>query len=803
MKISYTWLTEILPGLHKYPAAEIARKLNLSGLEVESVTDLAARFKGIVAGEVLDVQKHPNADRLNLCRVSTGRESFNVVCGAPNVKQGKKYPFAAPGIVMPDGMEIKPVKIRGEFSQGMLCSGRELQLNGDHQGILELDENAKVGEPFARAMGLEDVILDIAVTPNRGDALSHWGVAREVSVLTGLSVQDQVFLPPGLLSGFKPPREQRATVVLKHKNKKACTRFTVSGISGVKISVSPRWLAQRLESQGLRSINTVVDATNYVMLLTGHPVHAYDARHIADQTITVDTIQSPQKFKTLDGVERGFLPGDLVIGDARGIVGLAGIMGGENSEIKWDTQDVILEAAHFDPVVIRKTAKRLGLQTESSFRFERFVNPDTVLKAHLCLRDLIVYLAGGVPTKILDSYPKKRRTVSLKLSPADVKKILGIDVPQREVVRILKGLGCKVTRQKSSCKVIPPPARSDLTRPVDLIEELARFHGLDRIPTCLPTLRVRHPQETRPSMFEKAVKEFFVANGFSETVHYSFGDPKTFPQALKEMPPDRFVRLENPLSEEMAVLRPSLLPALLSCYLKNYRLRENGLRIFELRNVYSRKDNGTVGEIRQLAGLHSGNPLGRNRFGLARVVDFYDGKGLLASLFNEARISWSEKRDEGWPFHSGQAVSFYVENTLIAKTGALHPLLLQENKIKDRLYYFEIQYDHLAALFQKNIPRYQPVSELPPVYRDLSLVVSKEVTHARLLSCLDEYRPPSLKKIHLFDVYEGDGIPNDMKSLSFSMVYESSQENLTDEGVNQMHFKLVEKLKDVLGARLR
>jgi phenylalanyl-tRNA synthetase beta chain len=800
MKISYNWLCEILPGLEKITAIELADKLSLSGLEVDSVTDLSAKFKGIVVGKVVSKEKHPDADKLSLCQVSTGKEQFQVVCGAANVAKDKLFPFATLGTTMPAGLVIKTIKLRGVESSGMLCSAKELELSEEAEGLLELSHELVVGENIAAALGLNDVIIDIDITPNRGDALSHWGVACDVAALLGLRVDFTPVAPKSIdYKSVKPSIESDLKV--SHRDEKACGRFTASFISGVQISSSPDWLKYRLESLDVRSINNVVDATNYVMLLTGHPVHAYDARDIRGNEIVIESLSKDEKFTTLDSQEHQLLAADLIIGDAKGPVGLAGIMGGENSEIKEDTKEVILEVAFFNPDNIRATARRLGLQTESSYRFERFVNPDTTLKAHEVLRDLVVHLAGGKVSKIQDSYPKPYKSQQITLAAQEIVRILGIAVPSDKVTSILQGLNCQVKESKEGFTVIPPIARSDLTRPIDLIEEIARIYGLDQIPAEMPAIAVRTSEENPVVAAEKAAKDFLVGRGFRETVHYSFGDRDFFAKVLGQKGDD-WIELQNPIASDMAIMKPSLLPDLLKCYLKNRLLSDSGVRLFELRNVYHKAKGDAVIQTPMLTGLYQGNPFGRNRFGMTRDEDFFDGKGLLSQLFDSFKVDLKQSRFEKWPYHPGQALGFYNDDVLIASIGALHPQLLQQLKIKDRLYSFEVDFEALCQASKQDL-NFEAVSSLPSVYRDLALVLPDEVSYEQIMQAIKVSQPKHLKEICLFDLFTGGSLPEGKKSLAFSIRYEPSGESLTDELVNEEHFGLVEKLKKSLGAELR
>lgn len=806
MKISYKWLCELLPGLNQINPIELAHQLTMSGLEVESILDFGKKFSGIVVGEVIKKDKHPGADKLSVCEVSTGEQKFQVVCGAPNVQAGHKYPFATLGTVMPSGLGIKPVKLRGVESFGMLCSAKELELEHPEDGLLELPTLSVPGSPVHVAVGLDDVVFELNVTPNRGDALSHWGVVRDIAALTGLKPKLDILVPQASGQNFNPAPKCAAEgpevdLKISLDASQACPRYTGSQIFGVKVGPSPCWLARRLVSLGVRSINNVVDATNYIMLLTGHPVHAFDATTVAGHHIKIQQIPSAQKFKTLDGVERELLAGDLVIADGSGPVALAGIMGGENSEVKDSTQDLILEVAHFDAAQIAKTSRRLGLQTESSYRFARAVNPDSVFEAHVLLRDLILALAGGRGAEIQDLYPKPFKPVQLVLKSAEIRRLLGMDVHQDDVLRVLGGLNCEVEVRSDGFHVSVPLSRSDLTRPVDLIEEIARILGLDRIPSVMPMLNLRSTVESDGSRSENKIKSYFAAQGFSETIHYSFSEA----QFLKTVFPESHagLGLKNPISEDLKIMRPSLLPSLLQCYKKNHLKQEQGLRLFECRTVYPVDAEGNVAEVKRLAGLYGGPVWGRNRFGLKREHDFFDGLGILNAFFRDAGLSLHPVRHEAWPFHPGQSVIFKKQDDELARFGGLHPELLQTLKITQNLFYFEIKFDLLAKSYQHTPVRYAPFGELPPVYRDLAIIVAQELSCEDVLKTIAQEKPACLKSVELFDLYAGEQVPEGKKSMAFSFTYEPDAENLTDEAVNAMHFALVERLGQRLNVVLR
>ncbi len=799
MKVSYNILCELVPGLEKFPAKVVADKLTFSGLEVEGYEDKGAKLKGIVVGKTISVERHPNADKLSLCRVSAGKEEFQVVCGAPNVKAGCLYPFATLGTVMPSGLEIKPVKLRGVESFGMLCSARELELSEESNGLLDLSENLTVGEGIAKALALDDVIFELNVTPNRGDALSHWGVARDLSALFDLPVSFTNSICPN--AALTPAATSKPKIKLQHKNPEACARFSVSEISNIKVGPSPQWLENRLTLLGQRPINNIVDATNYVMLITGHPVHAYDARDLQGGEIAVRLSTDQTKFKTLDGIERDILAGDLIIADASRVVGLAGVMGGENSQIKTDTTNIVLEVAQFKPECVRKTARRLGIVSESSYRFERFVNPETVILAHEILQNLIVTLGGGVRTSITDSYLSPVQLPEILLTANFVTRTLGIAIDEKIIVGYLTRLGC-VVKGSGELQVTPPTARSDLTRAIDLVEEVARLGGLEKIPAVMPNLLVQGSRENKATRLAREIKNFLVQDGFFETVHYSFGEARVFESLVKNPEPATWVKLKNPLSEELAVMRPSLLPHLLQSYVKNRRHSEKALKLFELRHVYHKKD-GKALQREVMAGVMGGVPLGRNRFGLNRALNFDDVNGLVTRLCDLARLGVVIEHHKEWPFHPGQAIAYLIDGRQILRAGVLHPQILLGHKIKENLCYFEVEYEFFSSLFGQERVSFKPVSPLPPVYRDLAVVVDENLSFLELKMAIEALKPRELKAIELFDVYHGENLPNGKKSLAFSIIYESDAENMTDEAVNKIHFELVDKLKAKLNIELR
>jgi phenylalanyl-tRNA synthetase beta chain len=644
-------------------------------------------------------------------------------------------------------------------------------------------------------------IFEINVTPNRGDVLGHMGLAIEIGALTGLALNEAGGIPKLFLEKFAASAVGGETcrVTVHHLETKACLRYSVSTIHGVNVGASPSWLSARLEALGIRAINAVVDATNYVMLLTGNPVHAFDLEKLSGHALVVRAAEVGARFRTLDGFERELLRGDLLIADGNQAVALAGIIGGENSEVSPTTKALALEVAAFDPDAVRKTAKRLGIKTESSYRFERFVDPNRVRVAHEWLQRLIVTMVGGQASVILDSYPSPAPTCTIDFPISEVSRLLGIVISQIQVTEILTRLGCQVELSHGRLCVGVPSYRPDLTRPADLVEEIARLYGLDKIPAVLPVLPVHVPFESKVSALESTLKDFFIDHGFVETLHYSFGDPAWFEAVLRQGEENQWVSLKNPLSEELSVMRPSLLPHLLATYLKNRPLGRKGIRLFESRSIFLQS-----GETRVLAGLMAGNPLGKNRFGLTHDDDFFDVKGLVDKLLSKADLKARLSVLSDWPFHPTQSASYHVGDVTLAKVGVLHPELLLEHKVRDRVMYFEIAIETFAETFGQGKKAFRPVNALPPVYRDLALLVPVTLSHQDILEAIHVLKPSQLKRVELFDLYQGANLEEGKKSLAYAFVYEPSHgEAMTDDEVNRLHFSLVEKLSQSLDVTIR
>ncbi len=787
MKISYQWIKELIPEL-KVTAVELADRLTHIGLEVEGLVNLADGLSDVVVAEIIEKEKHPDADRLNVCKVSDGQTTYQIVCGAPNVQVGKKYPLALLGAKLPNGIEIKKAKLRGVESCGMLCSSKELGLNEESQGLLTLADDLLLGQPFAEAYGLNDTLLEVGVTPNRGDCLSHLGIAREIAAVYGLSIQ---------APSTSTPESEDPPIKVMVDPQSGCTRYMSRTISRVKVGDSPAWIKQRLERLGIRPINNIVDATNYIMLETGHALHAFDLHFIAESEIKVKSLSGACDFVTLDGESRKLESGDIIIADAKGPIALAGIMGGQNSGIAPDTTDIVLEAASFDPLLIRKTAKRLGLKTESSFRFERGVPAEGVPKALSQLTNLIVQLAGGMVSKSGDTYISPQKIPTISLTQKKITTYIGQAIPEKTVFKILERLNFKVVKSADGYQVTPPYYRLDVSHDVDLIEEIVRFEGFDKIVSSLPPRMMKPVFEPVSSFKEDIARQFFCDNGFLECIHYSFTSQAELQKAGLQAP--ETLKLLNPISDELGVMRPSIIPQLLSNYQKNWNPLDSCVRLFELQNIYAEART----QKRHLSGLFAGNLYPKNWEGRLNKMDFAYGKGLLDSFFRKI-CDLVYVSDAVEPFlHPGKSVKLFVNDQVIGFFGALHPICALQYDIRDEVYVFDLDFDLLASLKSHQNKPFASLSPFPVIARDMALLVNEDLSFEDILGCIKKLQPALLQKVDLFDVYRGDKLPSGKKSMAFSLIYETSDRTLTDDEINKVHFELIEKINQALGTSLR
>ena len=803
MIVTYNWLKEFV-DFHLDPE-ELAHRLTMAGLEVDAMEHIGAGLESVIVARLISVDQHPDADRLTVCRVDTGSGEVQVVCGAKNHRSGDLVALAQVGSVLPGDFKIKKSKIRGQESQGMLCSEKELGLAEESDGIIILPAGLSLGVPVFEALGLKDVRFELGLTPNRADCLSVVGVAREVAAMAG----SPLHLPQVDIVEQGDPIDQQTSVTIEEPE--LCPRYSARLIRNVTIGPSPDWMVRRLESVGQRSINNVVDVTNYVLMELGHPLHAFDFRLLRGGRIVVKRAEDAP-FTTLDSQQRPLLTADLTICDGEGPVALAGIMGGENSEIQPDTVDILLESAYFNPSAIRRTSKRLGIHTESSHRFERGADIDMVPVALDRATALIVEVAGGVLAKgAIDNYPKPVGRGAIDLSVDRTNRLLGLDLSVARVRELLAAIGLEIEQSLPGnpdlLRVALPTFRPDLEREIDLIEEVARLNGYDEIPVTLPKSRMSSQTPPRHIELVGQVRTAMVAAGFSEVINYSFVAPSALDKiGLSGTDPRRqSVAILNPLNEDQSVMRTSLVPSVLDTVSRNLAYRSRDLRLFELRPVFLPAPNQELPRERQrlvaaLCGRRA--PEGWNQS--SETIDFFDLKGVIEDLLGQFRVTdlqWDASSTE--PFlHPGKSCALLAGGEYLGTLGEVHPDILRQYDIDAPLYLFDLD---LETVFGKigPFPGIRSLSRYPDVYRDNALLVAEEVTAGQLLASIDRVKSRFAEEVVLFDVYRGEGVPSGQKSVAVRVRYRSPERTLTDEEIQAAHGRIIKALEQEFAARLR
>ncbi len=806
MKLTLNWLRELVELT--VAADELAALLTAAGLEVDVVDERRPVWREVEVAELLEVAPHPNADRLQLCRVQRASGIASVVCGARNMQAGDKVALAVPGAVLPGGHTIGVSKIRGVTSEGMLCAAAELALDvqvvgaDGSSGIMILPSAAPIGQRLVDYLGAEDTVLELGITPNRGDCLSVLGIAREVAALTGARL-----LPPK----FRIAEERvlaRSLAQLDVEASDLCPRYAARVVRGVRVAPSPLWMQTRLGLVGLRPINNIVDATNYVMIELGQPLHAFDHAHLTDGRIVVRRAGRAEMFATLDGVEQALVANDLVIADGGGAVALAGIMGGANSEISDTTVDVLLESAFFEPATVRRTARRLGVLTDASYRFERGVDPSGTALALDRATALLVELAGGVVARgRLERQARRRWTApAIRLRPARVNALLGTSIKVDRMRKALRALGATVAAGSAGAlKVVPPAHRFDLRQEIDLVEEVARLTGYDEIAPTVPAI-VPAAGDAPEADDERVVREALRGEGLQEMVTLSMvaaAENATFPglPGLGETVP-----ITNPLSTDADEMRRSLLPGLLRALVDNERQGESLIASFSFGRAYGR-GNGAGGywEPRMIGIVMAGVWPARQIGEVERPCGFGDVKGAVETVLSALRIPavrWGAVGDEVSFLHPGKAAQLLVEQDPIGLIGALHPDLIRERDITNEPWVAELDLQKLAQYCPRRVI-FQPLPRFPAVQRDVAVVVDVGFQAQRLLDTIAEVAEPLVEEARVFDQYTGDPIPSGKKSLAYAVMYRASDRTLTDEEVNAIHQQLVEHLVQRLPVEVR
>jgi len=800
MKVSLNWLKEYVDIT--LPLADLTEKLTMAGLEVKGVEVVGGSWENVVVGQIAAVNPHPNADRLNLPTIELGTGQETVVCGAPNLRVGDKVAFARVGARLIDGhtgeiATLKTAKIRGVVSSGMVCSEKELGISDRHEEILVLPDEAPVGVPLSDYLG--DTILNVDVTPNRPDCLSVIGVVREIAALTGQSLH----LPGIDYKEAEPSIDQQIAVEILDTD--LCPRYCASLITGIKVVESPAWMQQRLLAGGMRPINNIVDVTNYVMLEYGQPLHAFDYERIRNKRIIVRRATAGEIVETLDGTERALSGDTLVIADGERTVAVAGVMGGANSEVTEETTSILLEAASFNPASIHYTGRMLGLPSEACMRFERGISRDLTLPALKRATQLIAELGGGAAAKgVADVYPGKLERKPIRLSTSEAKRFLGIGLGLEQMVDILTSLDfeCKQAGSTSEVLVTAPYWRSDIHLTVDLIEEVARITGYDKIPTTMLSQPIPRQNPEPIIRLKDEARRQLIGYGFQEVISYSL----TSLEMLKMLSPESHalepipLRVANPMTAEQEYLRPNLRANLLTALSANRRHEDGGIRLFELGKVYLPRAGDLPDEREVLCGLLNGPRLDRSWQGGDELIDFFEAKGVVEGLLSHLGIAagFEECSDES--LHSTKQAAIDIGGNRLGVVGELHPKVLEDFEIAEVACLFEI--DLVALLpFTVGHNMFKPLPRFPETIRDMALVVDTEITHRRALDIIKDF--PLVEQVDVFDVYSGEQVPRGKKSLAYRITFQSPTHTLTDNEVNKVQQQILDKLSSDLGAVLR
>ncbi|UCB44054.1 MAG: phenylalanine--tRNA ligase subunit beta [Dehalococcoidales bacterium] len=804
MKISLNWLKQYVDT--NLAPKEVARRLTMAGSEVKGLQVIGENWEGIVVGRITAVNSHPNADRLTLVTIDLGGSEETVVCGAPNVAVDAKVAYAPVGarLINPHTGEqetLKSAKIRGLVSNGMACSEKELGISEDHTGILILSDEAETGRPLADYLG--DVIFNMDVTPNRPDCLSIIGLAREVAALTGQAVH----LPDTSYEETEPAIEELVSVEIDAPD--LCPRYCASLITGISIGESPQWIQERLISYGMRPINNIVDVTNFVMLEYGQPLHAFDYEKLGGRKIIVRRADEGEEIVSLDGIERILAGNMLVIADVERAVAVAGVMGGANSEVTEETTSILLESASFNPRSIHYTGRTLNMPSEACMRFERGISPELTMPAIKRATQLIAELGGGkIARGIIDVYPGKVEPQPVAVTTEEVERVLGVKFSREQIESTLSLLGfeCRAGSSASEVVALAPYWRSDISVPVDLVEEVARIIGYDEIPTTMLDSPIPRQSPEPVIGLKRKLSESLTGYGFYEIVSNPLVNLETVNKLYPEShsPAPAPIKLANPVSIMHEYLRPNLRVCLMAALVTNRRV-EGPVRLYELGKVYLPRFNDLPDEVEMLCGVIAG-PRDESSWqgvsdGSAQATfDFFDAKGVVEGLLGRlgATARFEPSTDE--TLHPVKQAAIMVDGGQIGVVGELHPTVLEGFDITESVYLFEVSLPALISFTQEH-RMFQPIPRFPTMLRDIALVVDAGTAYQKVTDIIEDF--PLVEQVTLFDVYSGDQVPSGKKSLACRITYRSPSHTLTDEEVNEVQQKILDKLSSDLGAVLR
>jgi phenylalanyl-tRNA synthetase beta chain len=795
MRISLNWLQSLIDI--NLPVQKLVDDLSMLGLETERVDTLSRSLEGVVAGKVVTCEEVPESDHLHLCQVDAGdEEQLQVVCGAPNIRAGQTVPLARVGAVLAGGLKIRKAKVRGVESFGMICSEVELDLGDDHSGILVLDDDIKPGQELGELWGYEDTILDLEVTQNRGDCLSILGIARELAAL----YECDLSVPQKTVPEVSDPASKAVSIELSQST--SCGRYAARVMRGITIKPSPRWMQDRLLAVGLRPISNVVDVTNYVMWLTGHPLHAFDMRDINGRRIKVRFAERDETFVTLDEEKRKLDPEVLLICDEQKPVAIGGIMGGLDSGVVADTAELLIECAWFEPVNIRMSSRRLDLSSDSSRRFERGVDPDDIEYVLNLTAALMLETAGGEVLKgIVDEYPNRRTGSLIKVRSQRVNKVLGMEIPLDTQISLLRRLQFGVKESGDEYQVTVPTFRFDLEREIDIIEEIIRLHGYESIPVSEQSLIPLKPWIEKMRPLRADLRETAVRAGLQEVSTYSMISKKQHEQTTSGS--DKPIRVQNPISEDLAVLRTSMLPSLLMTAAYNLNRSNRSVAIFEIGRTYHFNDK-VYNKCREdyvlgvmLCGVRQPKSWDREE----QEFVFYDIQGI-ANLF-ASRFGVDLKRlPEVDSRFTGNSHLLTMANQVVSAYGELNPELVEGFEINQSVYYLELNLSSLQKHYRSEIS-VSEVSRFPDNRRDLSFQIEESVMIGEIMETIHKHGGKHLRSLEFFDLYRGKGVDQDCKSASFNLCFNSLKGSLEDEQIDRQIKKIIRSVENEHNGRLR
>jgi phenylalanyl-tRNA synthetase beta chain len=794
MRVSLGWLREHVDI--ELDPEELAHRLDMSGTKVEALHRPGEGIQGVVVAEVLAIEPHPNADTLSMVEVNQGGEQHRVVCGAKNFSVGDRVPLALVGSKLP-GLTITERKIRGEVSRGMLCSGSELGISKDHSGILVLQPDAPLGQDVVELLHLDDVILELEITPNRPDCMSVHGVAREVAAITD-KVLKSIPVPLESEPGTSPKG-----LSVDIQDLSGCPRYLARRLSKVQVGPSPVWMAARLLASGVRPISNVVDATNYVLLEMGQPLHAFDAARVVDQHLIVRRATPGEVLKTLDDVDRHLHPDDLVIADPAKGLAIAGVMGGADSEVTPGTTEIILESAYFEPTAVAYTSRRHGLRSEASARFERGLDADGVAPAALRASSLIAEIAGGEEEGAVDRYPKPVERSTIRLRPCRTTSLLGLELEPARQADHLTSVGIGITEEGDELVATVPLFRPDLSREIDLIEEIARLEGFDKLPSSIPSGPSGGLDPRQRA--ERTLRRVLVTSGVTEAWTGSFQSPSELDDLDldEDHPARRMILLENPMSEQEPALRTTLLPGLLRSAGLNASHRAPGIALFEIARTYRPGRSQLAEEELALAAVFSGERIPKTWSGDRSNWDIFAVKGLLNSATAYLGLpALRFERVKGAPFHPGRAAQIYLGSRPLGVVGELHPDICSRFEVPERTLTCEVSVEELLV----DLPDRRKASALPTqpsIFIDLAFVVDEVVASAELTGLIEAAGAPEIVASRLFDVYRGDQVPDGKKSLAYALELRSSDRTMTDTEASAVTDRIVTAARERLDAQLR